>query len=238
MSDQLGLFPLEKKNRKRKAKSVKNGESLTYADGTVSTQESLDADTFLTPIEVVKACIDRVVSDLSLYNLGRVSDVGANTGVWGDYYKRTYAPNCQLFGYEVRYSDPLTSFNYWIRGDYLQWEEREKFDLTWSNPPFSLSEEMIIKMVDELAPNGVCVVLQGSIFLGSDDRHHNFWSTESSRLSRRNRVPLAYVYLISNRIAFFSDADGKLKQPNANHCLYVFRKGWTAEPTLRWLAWK
>ena len=115
----------------------------------------------------MKAVVDRLTADLQLHNVKRVADVGANTGVWGRRFKAVHAPTCHLTGFELRETTPLPGYNHWIQGDYLEAEAPHQFDLTWSNPPFTLSEQFIRKMLRETRDGGTVAVLQRANFIGS-----------------------------------------------------------------------
>ena len=78
--------------------------------------------------------------------------------------------------------------------DYLAYRPRKRFDLAITNPPYSLAQEFVAKMLQEAST--VCV-LQRLNFLGSQARRQ-WWNA---------MPPLDYLFALSRRPRFL-DADG------------------------------
>jgi predicted RNA methylase len=78
-----------------------------------------------------------------------------------------------------------------VIGSYEDFEPERKFDLIIGNPPYSLAESHIRRMMGHVAPNGAVAILLRSAFLNSAKRAE-FWSL----------YPPNWIYALVQRPSF------------------------------------
>ena len=121
--------------------------------------------------------------------------------------------------------------------DYLPWETDKKFDCIITNPPYSLAKEFVEKSMTLLNegydedgyPNGQLIMFLKIQFLESEKRRALF-----------EKYPPKYIYVFRNRMATWNngeplDCNGKKWATTMCHAWFVWEKGSTTEPIVRWL---
>jgi len=102
-----------------------------------------------------------------------------------------------------------------IKADYLQIDCKDKYDLIITNPPFSLSIEIIKKALDDVKTGGIVVMLEKLNFFGSKDRKP-FWD---------EYLP-EYSFIHHRRMSFTGKGTDSIE-----YCHMIWRKGYNAEFT-------
>lgn len=121
--------------------------------------------------------------------------------------------------------------------DYLTWETDEKFDCIITNPPYSLAGEFVEKSMELLnegydeegLPKGQLIMFLKIQFLEGAKRKELF-----------EKYPPKYIYVFRNRMATWNngeplDPNGKRWATTMCHAWFVWEKGSTTEPVIRWL---
>ena len=91
-------------------------------------------------------------------------------------------------------------------GDYLHIDCSNKYDLIITNPPFSLAQEIAIKAINEVKPNGFVVLLLRLNFFGSQKRF-GFW---------QNYPPYG-IFVHSRRMSFTGGTTDSIEYM---HCIW------------------
>lgn len=102
-----------------------------------------------------------------------------------------------------------------IKADYLLTDCKGKYDLIITNPPFSLSIEIIKKALDDVKPGGMVVMLEKLNFFGSKERKA-FWD---------EHLP-EYCFVHHKRMSFTGKGTDSIE-----YCHMVWRKGNYSEYT-------
>lgn len=121
--------------------------------------------------------------------------------------------------------------------DFLTWETDKKFDCIITNPPYSLAGEFVEKSMELLnegydeegQPNGQLIMFLKIQFLEGAKRKELF-----------EKYPPKYIYVFRNRMATWNngeplDPNGKRWATTMCHAWFVWEKGSTTEPIIRWL---
>jgi len=109
--------------------------------------------------------------------------------------------------------------------DFLK--ESNKFDIVITNPPFSLSQEFILK-AKEVANKKIIFLLPLS-YLHGKKRYDNIWTD--------TQFPLARIYVFT-RYPLLGEKlrkDGKHNTGMMVYAWYVWEKGYKKEPIIKWL---
>lgn len=114
--------------------------------------------------------------------------------------------------------------------DYLGWETDDVFDAIITNPPFSLATEFIEKSMSLLIPGGLCAVFMKIQFLEGEKRKKLF-----------DVYPPHWIYVFRKRMDVFANGEeinprtGKKWATTFCFAWFVWEKGYTGEPIIRWL---
>ena len=121
--------------------------------------------------------------------------------------------------------------------DYLTWKTDRKFDCIITNPPYSLAKEFIEKSMallndgydEDGIPNGQLIMLLKIQFLEGIKRKKLF-----------EKYPPKYIYVFRSRMATWNngqpfDSNGKKWATTICHAWFIWEKGSTTEPIIRWL---
>lgn len=121
--------------------------------------------------------------------------------------------------------------------DFLTWDTDEKFDCIITNPPYSLAGEFVEKSMELLnegydedgQPKGQLIMFLKIQFLESAKRKELF-----------EKYPPKYIYVFRDRMATWNngeplDPNGKRWATTMCHAWFVWEKGSTTEPIIRWL---
>lgn len=119
--------------------------------------------------------------------------------------------------------------------DFLSWQTDEKFEAIITNPPYSLAKEFVEKGMELLTDetedtcNGQMAMFLKIQFLEGAKRKELF-----------EKYPPKYIYVFRNRMATWNngeplDPNGKRWATTMCHAWFVWEKGSTTEPIIRWL---
>ncbi len=117
-----------------------------------------------------------------------------------------------------------------IIGDFLTHTTDEKYTAIITNPPFTLANDFIQKSLDLLEDGGQMAMLLKIQFLEGQCRQELF-----------EKMPPRYIYVFRNRVPIFNNGSpvnpktGKRWATTMCFAWYVWEKGTTAEPVVRWL---
>jgi hypothetical protein len=117
-----------------------------------------------------------------------------------------------------------------ILQDFLEYSTEERWGGIISNPPYSLAKEFILKGMDLLEANGQMAMFLKIQFLESEKRIELF-----------QKYPPKYIYVFSNRMATWNNGSevdpktGKKWSTTMCHAWFIWEKGSTSEPIVRWL---
>lgn len=133
--------------------------------------------------------------------------------------------NCNVDGIDIvdrGYPNTIVS-------DYLTWETDKKYDNIISNPPYSLGKEFVEKSIELLNDNGKLAMFLKIQFLEGDKREDMY-----------DKYPPKYIYVFRKRMATWNngeslDPNGKKWATTMCHAWYIWEKGSTTEPVVRWL---
>ena len=126
-------------------------------------------------------------------------------------------------GYNVKSSD-LIDRGYGEVVNFLQCNERFDGDIL-TNPPFKLAEQFVKKSFELINDGNYAIFFLKVQFLESKTRKELF-----------KNYPLKYLIVNSERQQCAKDADFKhLKATTQCYCWYVFQKGYTGEPIIKWI---
>lgn len=113
--------------------------------------------------------------------------------------------------------------------DFLTWKTDKKFEMIVSNPPYSLGKEFVEKGMSLLTEKGQMAMFLKIQFLEGAKRKELF-----------EKYPPKYIYVFRNRMATFNngeplDPNGKKWATTMCHAWFIWEKGSTNEPIVRWL---
>lgn len=113
--------------------------------------------------------------------------------------------------------------------DFLTLNTNKKFDGIITNPPFSLAQEFIEKGMELLTDDGQIAMFLKIQFLEGAKRKEFY-----------EKYPPKYIYVFRNRMATWNngnelDPNGKRWATTMCHAWFIWEKGSTSEPVIRWL---
>lgn len=113
--------------------------------------------------------------------------------------------------------------------DFITWGTEQRFDGIITNPPYSLAQEFIEKGIKLLTSNGKMAMFLKLHFLESAKRKELF-----------EKYPPKYIYVFRNRMSTWRDGNeynhqGKKWTTTMCHAWFVWEKGSSTEPIIRWL---
>lgn len=98
------------------------------------------------------------------------------------------------------------------------------FDCIITNPPYKFATEFVEKSIEKVKDNGLVIMFMKLTFLESAKRYELF-----------KKYPPKYVYVHVNRQGC-GKGGGTFKNGGAAaYCWYVWQKGCTTEPIIRWI---
>ena len=126
-------------------------------------------------------------------------------------------------GYNVKSTD-LVDRGYGEVQDFLTCNDKFDGDIL-TNPPFKLAEQFVEKSFELINEGNYVIFFLKVQFLESKSRKQMF-----------EKYPLKYLIVNSERQQCAKDADFEhLKATTQCYCWYVFQKGYTGEPIIKWL---
>lgn len=117
-----------------------------------------------------------------------------------------------------------------IVANFLTYETDKKYEGIITNPPYSLAKEFVEKGMDLLTDNGQMAMFLKIQFLEGAKRKELF-----------EKYPPKYIYVFRNRMATWNSGlekdpkTGKKWATTMCHAWFVWEKGSTSEPIVRWL---
>ena len=198
------------------SKEVLSGTSLA---GMSTTRERVQDDYYATPYQATEMLLDEV----KFY--GNFLEPCVGGGHIVDVIKRYYPDEC-VYGVDiVDRGYPNTLVADFLKHDFLG----QKFDNVVTNPPFSLAQEFLEKSMEVVNDGGKIAMFLKIQFLEGAKRREMF-----------KKYPPKYIYVFVKRQAPWnngSPVDEKGKPWSSTMCFawFVWEKGFTGEPVVRWL---
>lgn len=126
-------------------------------------------------------------------------------------------------GYNVASFD-LVDRGYGEQQDFLQLYYLDNRDIL-TNPPYKYAQEFVEHSIQLLQDGYYCIMLLKIQFLEGQARRELF-----------EKYPPKYVYVNSARQTCYINGDMSKKMSSAScYCWFVWEKGFTGEPTIRWV---
>ena len=113
-------------------------------------------------------------------------------------------PSATIDTIDIREDSPAE-----IKGNYLEIDCKDKYDVIITNPPFFLAKEIIQKALDDVKEDGYVIMLLRLNFFGSKDRK-SFWE---------DNMPIE-TYIHHKRISFTKGSTDSIE-----YCHMVWKKG-------------
>jgi len=173
--------------------------------------------------------------------VGRCLDPSAGDGRWfktllkAKSHRKTTDPRGHLI-MDIREKEkkrwkkykPLSSFlpRQMKIENYLKTKLKAKYDTAFTNPPFTLSEKFVEKMLLDVKQGGHVIILEKQSF-----------DTGQKRSRWMDTQPLKYIINITFRLKFDIDLllPEELMQVTYNHAFFVFQKGYKGPVTRLYL---
>ena len=193
--------------------------SGTSLAGTSTTRERAKNDYYATPYQATEMLLDEVKFS------GNFLEPCVGGGHIVDVIKRYYPDEC-VYGVDiVDRGYPNTLVADFLKHDFLG----QKFDNVVTNPPFSLAQEFLEKCMEVVNDGGKIAMFLKIQFLEGAKRREMF-----------KKYPPKYIYVFVKRQAPWnngSPVDEKGKSWSSTMCFawFVWEKGFTGEPIVRWL---
>lgn len=193
-----------------------SGTSLV---GTSTTRERANYDYYATPYQATEMLLDEVKFS------GNFLEPCVGGGHIVDIIKRYYPNEC-VYGVDiVDRGYPNTLVADFLKHDFLG----QKFDNVVTNPPFSLAQEFLEKCMEVVNDGGKIAMFLKIQFLEGAKRREMF-----------KKYPPKYIYVFSKRQAPWNngspvDEKGKPWSSTMYFAWFVWEKGFTGEPIVRWL---
>ena len=117
-----------------------------------------------------------------------------------------------------------------IVADFLTYKTDKKYEGIITNPPYSLAKEFVEKGMELLEDDGQMAMFLKIQFLEGAKRKELF-----------DKYPPKYIYVFRNRMATWNNGlekdpkTGKRWATTMCHAWFVWEKGSTSEPVVRWL---
>ena len=117
-----------------------------------------------------------------------------------------------------------------IVADFLTYKTDKKYEGIITNPPYSLAKEFVEKGMELLEDDGQMAMFLKIQFLEGAKRKELF-----------DKYPPKYIYVFRNRMATWNSGlekdpkTGKRWATTMGHAWFVWEKGSTSEPVVRWL---
>ena len=116
-----------------------------------------------------------------------------------------------------------------IVADFLTYKTDKKYEGIITNPPYSLAKEFVEKGMELLEDDGQMAILKIQFLEGA------------KRKELFDKYPPKYIYVFRNRMATWNSGlekdpkTGKRWATTMCHAWFVWEKGSTSEPVVRWL---
>lgn len=189
----------------------------TNLAGTSTTRERIDNDYYATPYESTEALLQHVSFE------GNFLEPCVGGGHIVNIIKKKY--DGEVFCYDlVDRGYPNT-----IVANFLTCNFNRKFDNIITNPPYSLAQEFLEKGMEIINDKGKIAMFLKIQFLEGAKRRKMF-----------KKYPPKYIYVFSKRQNPWrngSQVDEKGKPWSSTMCFawFIWEKGYTGEPIVRWI---
>ena len=186
--------------------------------GMSTTRDRVKNDYYATPYETTEALLNNV--DFA----GSFLEPCVGGGHIADVIKRYY-PSSEIFTLDLIDRDyPNT-----VVGDFITYDFDRQFESIITNPPFSIAQEFLEKGMEVVKDNGKIAMFLKIQFLEGNKRKEMF-----------KKYPPKYVYVFSKRQNPWRNGnplDEKGKPWSSTMCFawFVWEKGFSGEPLVRWL---
>lgn len=182
----------------------------------------VDVTEFYPTFPALAELIVRHVADDFNVKPKMVLEPGCGAGSFMQACRKTW-PTAHLFGVEVdpEIADHARRQEFLVTVDNLLAKQWGKFDLIVGNPPFSLSEDFIHHLRDQLTENGKLVFLLRLNFLATQERYETLWS----------RYKPTHVYTLVARPGFTSDGS----TDGTDYGVIMWGKEPTMTTTMSWI---
>ena len=167
--------------------------------------------------QLIKLTLPFVPQIYDCDNKATFFDFGAGDGTWGDVTKEL-VPWTVRHGAEIDIDFPRhSSYDYWNYMD--MFKVQGSYDLIFSNPPYSVKSErktlshIVPFILERMSANGVCGLLLPASFLETKSRRKNIF---------HNRLAPSKVFVMSNRISFYSADDRKNGKTSGDYKSYIY----------------
>lgn len=173
------------------------------------------ADYYVTPINEIEKFLKEFNKIYGYHlNFGNILDpcAGGDKNTPMSYPEALKAYNTKIDTIDIRQDSRAA-----IKTDYLLTDCKNKYDLIITNPPFSLSIDIIKKALDDVKPGGVVVMLEKLNFFGSQKRKP-FWDNYLAE----------YSFVHHERMSFTGKGTDSIE-----YCHMIWRKGFNPEYTLQ-----
>lgn len=198
------------------SKEILSGTNLA---GMSTTRERVQDDYYATPYQATEMLLDEVKFS------GNFLEPCVGGGHIVDVIKKYYPDEC-VYGVDlVDRGYPNTLVADFLTHDFLE----QKFDNVVTNPPYSLAQEFLEKSMEVVNDGGKIAMFLKIQFLEGAKRRDMF-----------KKYPPKYIYVFSKRQNPWrngSPIDEKGKPWSSTMCFawFVWEKGFTGEPIVRWL---
>ena len=197
-------------------KKILGGTSLA---GMSTTRKRVEEDYYATPFSATEALLDNVKFE------GNFLEPCVGEGHIAEIIKKYYPDECIYSIDLIDRGYPNTLVANFIEYDFLG----QTFDNIITNPPYSLAQEFLEKGMKIINNNGKIAMFLKIQFLEGGKRKELF-----------KLYPPKYVYVFSKRQNPWrngSPVDEKGKPWSSTMCFawFIWEKGFTGEPIIRWL---
>lgn len=127
----------------------------------------------------------------------------------------------EITGKNVDKYDLLSRRDDIVEKNYFELDIKDKYDLIITNPPYKKGSkanpgltEMILKMLDDLKPNGYLCFLLKTLHLESQDRYNKIYS----------KMPPERVIVYAPRISCYRNNDTSLPQGAISYSWFIWHK--------------
>lgn len=181
-------------------------------------RESHIADYYVTPISKINEFLDAFIEvEGNIFEKGKILDPCAG----GDEthsmsYPTALMTHLNIPGENIHTIDIRDTSLAKEKGDYLQIDCKDKYQVIMTNPPFNISYEIINKALEDVKDGGYCIFLLRLNYFGGKLRKP-LWD---------NIMP-KYTFVHNRRISFTDDR----KTDSIEYQHMVFQKGYTEKHT-------
>lgn len=168
------------------------------------------SDYYITPQDQIELFLNKFKPEEEFINCPLFLDPCAGGDV---NHKMSYPESLINYGYQERYIDTIDIRDdslAKVKGDYLDIDCKNKYDVIITNPPFNIAINIIKKALGDIKDNGYVIMLLRLNFLGSKQRF-GFWQNNKPK----------YIFVHHKRMSF-TDKGGT---DSVEYAHFVWQKG-------------